>query len=309
MNSSLKVLAALLIVQLVLWVFLQSTGTGQTEESPALLEASLFEGDGLHLKIDDAEGNNATLEKLDEGWQLASGLPADAKKADELVAKLTGLTLGWPASTSADSHQRFEVADDNFQRKLEVISNEGASTLYFGTSPGYLQAHARGDGDSVYAVKLANHEMPALSDDWLDKSLLQSTGEVSGVTWGESLSVSKEPNGWMLGDETGDIAGIQRAVDNLTKLQVLGVLETAPGAPAAGANEVLIRDGSGEYRLSFWARPANNDHVIVSTRYPGEAFRLANFVAEQLVPEAADLTAPTLLPEQLPTEGEAVLDQ
>ena len=32
--------------------------------------------------------------------------------------------------------------------------------------------------------------------------------------------------------------------------------------------------------------------MIVSTRYPGEAFRMANYVAEQLVPDEGALEAP-----------------
>ncbi len=316
MNSAIKVMAALLIVQLVLWLFLQSSNAGSVEEPRALLDASLLEGSGLNLEIDDAEGNTATLKKLDDGWQLASGLPADAAKADELLAKLAGLTLGWPASTNADAHQRFEVAENNFQRKLQLTSAERESTLYFGTSPGYQQVHARGEGDSVFAVKVANHEMPALTDDWLDKSVLKAVGDVSSMSWDGTLSVSKGPTGWVLGEEIANIEATQGAVDNVAKLQVLGVLDDAPSAPPAEAQEILVRDDNGEYRLSFWERAPSNDHVVVSSRYPGEAFRMANYVAEQLVPEPDDLAAPvlsgglapTLGPELLPTEGEVDLE-
>ena len=146
----------------------------------------------------------------------------------------------------------------------------------------------------MFAVKVANHEMPALADDWLDKSLLKAVGDVSSMTWDGALSVSKAPTGWMLGDEVANIEATQEAVDSVARLQVLGVLEAAPSAPPAEAQEILVRDDNGEYRLSFWARAPTNDHVIVSTRYPGEAFRMANFVAEQLVPEDGALAAPKL---------------
>jgi len=275
MNSGVKILAILLAAQLVLWLFLQSTGARPVDESPALLDASILEGTALNLNIADAEGNKASFAKQGDGWQLASGLPVDGAKAEKLLAKLAGLRLSWPASTKADAHQRFEVADDNFQRKLQITSDGGESTLYFGTSPGYQQVHARGEGDSVFAVKVANHEMPALADDWLDKSLLQAVGEVSSITWEDAVSVSKTPTGWMLGDEIANIGATQEAVDTVAKLQVLGVLEAAPSAPPAEAQEILIRDDNGEYRLSFWPRAPTNDHLIVSTRYPGEAFRMA----------------------------------
>jgi len=143
MNSAIKVLTVLLIGQLLLWLFLQSSDTPKIDEQPALLDAAALGGSGVNLQITDAEGNQATLEKLDEGWQLTSGLPADATKVDLLLARLSNLALGWPASTNADSHERFEVADDNFQRKLTLTNDGGESTLYFGTSPGYQQVHAR----------------------------------------------------------------------------------------------------------------------------------------------------------------------
>jgi len=300
MNSMIKILAVLLVCQLTLWFFLQSSGSGQVEETPALLEAAVVEGSGLSLEIDDAQGNTATLKKLDDGWQLASGLPADASKADGLLAKLKGLSLGWPASTNADSHERFEVADDAFQRKVQIVSDAGSATLYFGTSPGYQQVHVRATGDSVFAVKVANHEMPALADDWVDKSLLKSNGVVSSVTWENDLVVTKQPGGWMLGGEVSDAQATEAAVNRVANVQVLGVLETAPTAPPTEAREILVSDSSGDYRLSFWAREPTNDHVIVSTRYPGEAFRMANFTAEQLVPEVDGLMPPpTTAPPEL----------
>jgi len=294
MNSAIKVLAVLLIGQLLLWLFLQSSGTPQINEQPALLDATALGGSGLNLQINDTDGNQARLEKLDDGWQLASGLPADATKIDVLLARLTNLSLGWPVSTNADLHERFEVADDNFQRKLTLTNDGGETTLYFGTSPGYQQVHARGDSDSVFAVKVANHEMPAVADDWLDKSLLRATGDVSSVAWGNGLTVIKEPTGWMLGDELANIEATAAAVNNVASVQVLGVLEAAPTAPPAEAQEILVRDASGEYRLSFWPREPSNDHVIVSTRYPGEAFRMANGVAEQLLPKPDSLAAPKI---------------
>ena len=106
--------------------------------------------------------------------------------------------------------------------------------------------------------------------------------------------MSRSPAGWSLGTEPANAEQADSAVGNVAKLQVLGVLDSAPSAPPEEAQDTLVRDLSGEYRLSFWARAPSNDHVIVSTRYPGEAFRMANFVAEALVPEAADLAASSL---------------
>jgi len=229
---------------------------------------------------------------------LESGLPANDGKVTDLLNKLTSLSLSWPVATSSTSHERFEVADTKYQRKL--VLNAGEASLLFGTSPGYQQIHARGASDDVYAVKLATYEMPVNADDWLDKSLLHSSGEVNSVGWSDGLTLKKTSVGWSLGNETASTEAAQDVVQRLAELDVLGVLAAAPTAAPSDAKEILLSDDDGEYRLSYWPRESNGDHVIMSTRYPGEAFRLANHIAEQLVPAAAELAPPSVSTEELP---------
>ena len=292
MNKAIKILAVALIVQLSLWAFLQFSGTTSAQNAQTLLDAQLLEADELAFEIADAEGKLVSLQRAAEGWRLLSGLPADSAKASALLEKLSLLSLDWPASTSADAHERFEVAEEKFQRRFKLTADGNEETLFFGTSPGYQQVHARSEGDSVFAVKIANYELPASDDDWLDKALLTSNGEITSVTWAENVVITKEASDWLLNGEVANIEATREAVGNLADLRVLGVLESAPTAAPADAREILVSDTDGEYRLSFWSRESNNDHVIVSTRYPGEAFRMANYVAEQLVPEEGALEAP-----------------
>ena len=292
MNKAIKILAVALVVQLCLWAFLQFSGATSTQSAETLLDAQLLETEELAFEVADAEGNSVSLQRAAEGWRLLSGLPADSAKASQLLEKLSVLNLDWPASTSADAHERFEVAEDKFQRRFKLSAGGEEKTLFLGTSPGYQQVHARGEGDSVYAVKIANYEVPATADDWLDKAILNSNGEITSVTWSEDVVITKGASGWLLNGELANIEATGEAVASLAELRVLGVLDSAPSAAPADAREILLSDADGEYRLSFWPRESNNDHVIVSTRYPGEAFRMANYVAEQLVPDEGALEAP-----------------
>lgn len=291
MSAWIRNLLVLLAVQLLLLIFLQFSGAPETNKQASLLalEASSITG----LSLSDAEGNETSV-ALNEGqWQLPSGLPVSADKVTELLDKLTSLSLSWPVSTSAATHERFEVAQDKYQRRVTLTGDSSASLL-FGTSPGHQQIHARGDSDDVYAVKLATYEMPAKADDWLDKNLLQASGDITAVNWGSGVSLQKSPGGWLSGGSAASTEGAESAVARLAQLQVLGVLDAAPTAAPTEAKEILVTDGDGDYRLSYWERAPKNDHVVMSTRYPGEAFRVSNYVAEQLTPAAAELMAPKM---------------
>lgn len=298
MNQWVRNLLILLVLQLLLLAFLQFSGDSETGPQPPLLDVDSSSISSLTLT--DGEGNSAELTRTDSGWQLLSGLPADSAKVDGLLTKLAQLTTGWPVATNSSTHERFEVSVDRFQRRL-VLAGSGADvTLLFGTSPGYQQVHARTASDSVYTVKLANFEMPAKVDDWLNKALLQPNGEVTAVNWKNGPTVTKEPQGWMLNGELADTAATEAALDRLAGFTVLGVLASAPNAAPVDAKIVLQSDADGDYRLSYWPREANNDHVAMSTRFPGEAFRISNFVAEQLQPSTADLEAPKIRELALP---------
>lgn len=291
MKVWIRNLVVLLVVQLVLLAFLQFSGESKERATTALLE--LEASAVTRLAVSDVDGNEVSIKQADGGWVLASGLPATDSKVTTLLEKLAGLNLSWPVATSSATHDRFEVAEKKYQRR--VVLNDGAATLWFGTSPGYQQVHARRGTDDVYAVKLATYEMPATADDWLDKSLLHAGGEVRSVRWANGMTLENTPPGpgaepvWLLGGVLASAEAAQSAVQRLASLDVLGVLDTAPSAAPSDAKEILLRDSDGEYRLSYWPRESNGDHVIMSTRFPGEAFRMSNYVAEQLEPSAAEL--------------------
>jgi len=309
MSAWVRNLLLLLVFQLIVLAILQFSKGGEATAPEPLLTADLSQLNSL--QIADGDDNTLTLAKNPAGtWLLESGLPADGEKVNGLLEKLSGFELGWPVATRAEAHERFEVANNKFQRKLTLGSGSAEQTLLFGTSPGYQQVHARADSDSVYAVKLSNHEIPAAADDWLDKSLLQAAGDPAAVDWTNGAALTKGEQGWLLNGELANIEAAEAAVSRLSGLSVLGVLASAPGAPPADAKSILVTDSEGDYRLSYWPREANNDHVIMSTRYPDEAFRIANYIGDALQVDADTLLAPKVpdvdlsVPQELEAEAE-----
>ena len=171
-------------------------GADFSQQEP-LLAVALDEISTLVITGDDGE---VRLEKSGEQWVLPQleSLPANEAKLSETLSKLTAIKGGWPVATSGPARERFEVSDDKFQRKVEVFGESGSlATLYLGTSPAYRSVHTRLQGsDDVFRVKLATHDFPLASNDWLNRSLLR-VDTVSAIR-GDDFDFTLEGDNWVL---------------------------------------------------------------------------------------------------------------
>lgn len=293
MNGRINLLSGLLAVQLVIiaGVFLMDTGYGEARRGP-LLDFSVDAVDELRIS-DGVEDRTLTLARGEDGWRLPDGLPADADKISDVLSKLAGLQAPWPVATSAGTIERFEVADDQHQRRLILRADDATvADLYLGTSPGYQRVHARRAGDSaVYSVELANYQVPADADEWLDKTLLQPRGEVSTVVRVGAWTLHQGEAGWLLDEE--DAADQQTAdelVRRLAQLRVTGTAE-APGEQAEPAASLRITDADGTYELLLFGGEEEAPYRVRSERVDGY-FALAAHTAERIL-----LDKPALLAE------------
>ena len=167
MNTKIGLLGGLLTAQaLVVAALLLSRGLGAGETGGGLLPFEPATVAKLSIATRDEE---VALSRADEGWQLSGGLPADDGKVGEVLEKLTKAATAWPVATSAATAERFEVTEDNFQRRLAIESEAGETvTLYLGSSPGYRRVHARvGGADEVYSIDFSNYQAPADEGQWL----------------------------------------------------------------------------------------------------------------------------------------------
>ncbi|PID72419.1 MAG: hypothetical protein CSB34_02380 [Desulfobulbus propionicus] len=141
--------------------------------------------DGLTIFGD---GQKLSLSKTENGWQTAAGFPADKHKIDGLLLRLKDLQFGMPVATSAEALKRFKVAEDTYNRRLQLKAADTIiADFYLGTGAGARHSHARrADQDAVYAVALGNYDVPVAVDEWQDKTLLQfREDEVTGLTSGD----------------------------------------------------------------------------------------------------------------------------
>jgi len=177
MNGRIGLLGGLLAAQAAIIAgLLLASGLGSGAGASQLL--SFDPAKATKLRVSGDEGA-VQLIRDGEDWRLAQGseqdgLPADGGKISELLADLSDLEAPWPVATSDDSAQRFEVTEDNHQRRLVIEDEDGpVADLLLGTSPGYRRVHARISGQSdVYSIDFSNFEAPTDADQWLDKALL-----------------------------------------------------------------------------------------------------------------------------------------
>ena len=229
MNTKIGLLGGLLAAQaLVVVALLLSSGMGGGGTAAGLLPFQPAEAARFSIATADEE---VVLVRDDEGWQLDGGLPADDGKVGEVLEKLAKATAAWPVATSAATAERFEVTEENFQRRLVIEGEDGETArLYLGTSPGYRRVHARAEGaDEVYSIDFSNYEAPTDSGQWLDKTLLRPQGELVALRRddGWSLERGEDAGEWLVDGTAADQDAADGLVGRFEDLSVLGVAAEA----------------------------------------------------------------------------------
>ncbi len=169
-----RILIGLLAAQSLLAIGLHLAGADYAAYEPGrpLVAVDLEAIDGLRIADADASVVFAQdRRRLGTPWR--DGIYDGA--AVEPIERIGALKQGWPVATSAGALERFQVADDTFERRITLLDGDTEqAVLYVGTSPGLRKAHLRPAGDDqVYVGELNTWEAGAGIDDWADKDLLK----------------------------------------------------------------------------------------------------------------------------------------
>lgn len=285
----------------VLWI-----ANSAAEQAPAAAPLLRFPSAQITKVVISDGAGSTTLEKSGDRWQLPAlaNLPASATRMTTLLQTLEGLQTRWPVVSSASGRERFEVTDEKFQRQLQLFDGEELRGAYFfGTSPGFKQTHARrAEEDEVYAVSFNNVDLPADSNDWLDKGLLKVAQPTS--IEGSDFSLVKSGDVWSLAT-TEPPAPLQ--LDNakvaalVAALQNLQVLRLGEGVAPAGETRTLVV-GDGNTRWTYEFTRANGQQYVRRSDLP-QGFTLSLLDYDRTAGIAlADLLAQ---PPEPTAEGEA----
>lgn len=301
MTNTMKWLGGALIVQLLLVAVTLTSHAGFERQVPQGALLSFDKNTIDTIKISDSL-ETLELVKNDAGiWTVPAleSLPADPNLVLEAVGRLQDLNKSWPLTTTSSAHDRFAVANDAFERKVELLAGEKRQAgLMLGDSPGFRKVHVRVlDEDPVYSLELNSFDFPVEPEHWLDKSLL-AVDDLRQVE-GEDFTLTKIGVDWqLLLDETvtpHDEAKVNQLVRVIGDLRVTGIAES-PISDDAEITELKVTGGEGTYTLvlasdgdQYWATRSDNTILFSVNQYPFKQMAAATALGLQVQEETAEL--------------------
>lgn len=247
MRKIIQAAGFLLALQIVVAVALNMSGGSNMEVAPDTPLFGFKAEAVTALTIIDGENKTITIAKGDQGWVLpeTSNAPANNDQVTALLEKLAGLKQGLPVATSGAGAKRFKVADDLFQRRVEVKEGEAVvADLYVGTSPGFRQIHARKAGSSeVLIAALSTFELETTADHWLDKGMFAVREEDLEVMLFPGFTLTRSGKEWQLdnlaGEEKTDSKAAADLAARVSGLTVRSVVEAETAAPLFAGEPAL----------------------------------------------------------------------
>lgn len=172
-------LGGALVVQLAILVAMSVWSDGSAAAEPRAMFPELDDAVPARIEISDTDASGPlTLETAAGGWTLPDqgGYPADSARVEELLSKLRDLEVRRAVVSSSRYHATLKVDADDFERRVRVVDDEGATIadLLLGTSPNYQIAHVRrGDDDRVYEARgISAWDLNRDSGSWVDTGLI-----------------------------------------------------------------------------------------------------------------------------------------
>lgn len=312
MKTMISILAVVAVVQvgLAVWAFSGKTQLSGQAASSALLNFDKAQVDQVVIRGDD---KTIELSKQDGLWQTAEAFPLDAGKMDSLLDKLASLKYGLPVATSAESLKRFNVADDEFERRILLKkSGDTVAELFLGSGSGVRKSHLRNaDQQAVYVAEIGSYDLPLTDGEWQDKTVLQiAKDDVTGIKLGDlNLSLIEEkpdtpaaaakeaantgtsvnPKRWkavsLAEGNTLNQAAINEALSSFDTLRFSKVLGKE-AKPEYGLDKpeltvsLIHKDGERGYQF---AKLKDSDGYVVKVTDRDEYFELAGFTTKSLL--------------------------
>ena len=289
MSRTNQILAVVLAVQIVLvavafWPRPASVAGGES------LFAGLEAEQIAQLTISDATGKQIKLAKGLGDWVLpeAGDYPCLESKVPEFLEKIVALRTNRLVTQTPASHKRLKVADDAFERRVELELADGTThRLYLGTSPSYGAIHVRAAGqDEVYLASLSASDAGIFASNWVDTLYFSATqDQIVALTLennnGRFEFEKDEAGTWTMKDLAADeklnennVTGLASRVSSLRMLRPLGKTEQGeyglqePNAVVT----VQTRDEAGTvetHTIRVGAKSEeDNSYVVISSGSP-----------------------------------------
>ena len=209
-----QILTIILVVQIAVAAFLFWPKPAATSGGAPLLP-DLKPGDvvALTVKAGDAQGGQVELTREGDGWVLAAaaGYPADSDKVEEILGKLEKVDTSRLVTQTDASHARLQVADDNFNRLVQLQTKDGKGyDVYVGSTAGGTSTHVRAGGQpQVYLTnEIVSWDLNAQPSGWINTQYftVPTTGtmKMSLTNANGIFEFLKDETGWQMAGLTAD---------------------------------------------------------------------------------------------------------
>ncbi len=294
------ILTLALIVQAVLTAAVFWPHPVQQQSGP--LFPDLEAGDVVAMTVSDQDGNSVTLRKVDGVWVLpdAANYPAREGRVDSFLESLLGLTTRRLVARSEASHQRLQVARDEYVRRIDLETTDGTVyTLYLGSSPTSSSTHFRLEGQNeTYLGDVQVWNAGIVVGSWIDTAYVQvPEEELVRVTLqnanGTFRFVRDEAGEWTLeglqADETlatTRLTATIRQASNLYMTQPLGQEELAGYGLDAPLAVVTMETADATYTLRIGAHDEESNSYVASFSESPYFVRVSALSVDRLVNNA-----------------------
>ncbi|WP_105172242.1 DUF4340 domain-containing protein [Pseudoalteromonas sp. T1lg24] len=185
MNKAVTILSMVLGAQVILAGALFYNGQNSFETQTPVSLLSLEQQTINEITLQEGDNDKPlTLVKNGEDWHLADypNLPLLDYKVSALTDTLINSKVNWPVSRTQASHERFKVADDNFEKRIIYKLGDDEVDILLGESPSFKKLYVRnGDNNDVFTIEFSGYQLSVDKNDWLSKSLL-SVKDISEIS-------------------------------------------------------------------------------------------------------------------------------
>ncbi len=305
-----KILSALLGVQVVIaLIVFWPRSTAIAESGP--LFADFIPDEVTTVTVTDNNDVTIKLARLGDGWVLpdAGNYPADGTKIEPLLEKIAAIQTGRLVARSSDSHERLQVADDDYARRVVMEMGDGSTqTLFVGSSPNPSGTHVRrsGQDETFLTGDVALWEVTTSTSNWIDTSYISLNREeiVSIVleNGNGTFEFEKGPTGeWSLQGlseeeefEPALFNTLLNRIVNLNMLAPLGTVEKPEyGLDTPQATLTVITESSEDQSTQFHtllvgAQDPDDDNFIVKWSDSDYIVKVSSFSLENMVNHVRD---------------------